>query len=146
MIRLVKVTKENWQECVNLPTSEAHRWVATNVYSIAEAQFYPKADACCIYANQQMVGFILYGLDEEDETMLWIDRLMIAEPHRGQGLGTAVLWKIIQEATTRGVSRVGLSTAPVNIPAKRVYENVGFQATGTKSGDEDIYHYPIPKP
>ncbi|MCJ7551807.1 MAG: GNAT family N-acetyltransferase, partial [Anaerolineae bacterium] len=100
MIELVKVSKENWQECANLPTSEAHRNVASNLYSIAEAQFYPKADACCIIANQQMVGFVLYGLDEEDETMLWIDRLMIAEPFRGQGFGTTVLMKIVQQAET----------------------------------------------
>lgn len=143
MIKLVKVDKDNWRECIHLPTSEAHQWVASNVYSIAEAQFYPKANACCIYADEQMVGFVMYGLDEDDETVMCVDRLMVAEPHRGQGYGTTVLMKIIEEATTRGLRYVQLSTAPENVNAKHVYENVGFVATGTKDGDEDVYRYPI---
>jgi diamine N-acetyltransferase len=141
MIELVAVNKDNWHECIKLPTSDAHRWVASNLYSIAEAQFYPKAHACCVYANEQMVGFTMYGLDEDDETMLWIDRLMIAEPFRGRGLGTLVLEKILQEATALGVARVGLSTEPENELAIHVYEKVGFQATGEMDGDEAIYHF-----
>jgi len=143
MIELVKVNKENWQECVKLPTSDAHRYVAPNLYSIAEAQFYPKANACCIYADQKMVGFTMYGLDEDDETMWQIDRLMIAEPYRGQGFGTAVLKQIIQEAAKCGMSRVGLSTNPENIAAIWVYERIGFQATGKQQDREDVYYYDL---
>lgn len=141
MIELVEVNKDNWHECINLPTSDAHRWVASNLYSIAEAQFYPKACAYCIYANDQMVGFTMYGLDEDDETTLCVDRLMIAEPYRGRGLGPLVLEKIIQQAMDLGLARVSLSTAPENLQAKHVYEKVGFRATGMKDGDEDVYHY-----
>jgi diamine N-acetyltransferase len=140
MIELVEVNKENWQECINLPTSDAHRYVASNVYSIAEAQFYAKAHAYCVYANQKMVGFTMYGIDEDDETMLWIDRLMIAEPYRGQGFGFAVVRKILEEAATLGVSRVGTSTEPDNLPAKRLYEKAGFQATGMQEDGEEVYH------
>ncbi len=143
MIEFIEVNKDNWQECIQLPTSEAHRWVASNLYSIAEAQFYPKAHAYCIYAEGQMVGFTMYGLDEEDETVLYIDRLMIAEPYRGQGLGTLALKKIAQEAAALGLSRIALSTAADNLAAKHVYEKVGFHATGIKDGDEDVYHYCI---
>lgn len=143
MIELVKVNQENWQDCISLPTSEAHRWVASNLYSIAEAQFYPKATAYCIYAGDQMVGFTMYGTHEDDESTLWIDRLMIAEPHRGKGYGKAVLQRIIEEAKSRGLSRVGLSTGAGNTSAKQVFERVGFRATGEKDGDEDIYIYDI---
>ena len=145
MVELVEVNKDNWGECINLPTSDAHRFVASNVYSIAEAQFYPKATAYCVYTGEQMVGFAMYGLDEDDETMLWIDRLMIAEPYRGKGYGTAVLQKVLAEAKTLGVARVGLSTSPENAAAKRVYERAGFRFTGLQmDGGEDVYHYDIP--
>ena len=143
MVELVEVNKDNWGECINLPTSDAHRFVAPNVYSIAEAQFYPKATAYCVYAGEQMVGFTMYGLDEDDKSMLYVDRLMIAEPFRGQGYGTAVLRKILEEAMTRGVARVGLSTSPENAAAIRVYERVGFRATGQQDDGEDVYHYVI---
>lgn len=138
MIKLIEVNKLNWQACINLPTSNAHRWVASNVYSIAEAQFYPKAHAYCIYAGQVMVGFAMFGIDENDETMLWIDRLMIAEPFCRQGYGSAALLHIINLALALGVSRVGLSTDPDNTVAIRLYECVGFQPTGLRDDGEDI--------
>jgi diamine N-acetyltransferase len=142
-IRLIEVNRGNWQACISLPTSDAHRYVASNLYSIAEAQFYPKAHAFCVYAGQRMLGFVMYGLDEDDETMLWIDRLMIAEPYRGQGYGSAVLRLVLQEAAEQGLARVGLSCESENAGAKRVFEHAGFRPTGRKDGTEDVYHYPL---
>lgn len=143
MLDLVEVNKLNWQECINLPTTDAYHWVAPNVYSIAEAQFYPKAHAYCIYVDGVMVGFTMYGIDEDKETMLWIDRLMIAEPFRGQGYGSAVLRHIIDLASKASFSLIGLSTEPKNTIAKQVFERVGFKPTGLESNGEDVYHYVI---
>lgn len=141
MIRLVAVNKENWQECIQLPTSEEHaRFVAPNVYSIAEAHFYPDTvTACCIYAGDDMVGFALYGPDEDDATLFAIDRLMIAEGHRGKGYGKAALSAILEEAKSRGFSRIKLSTNPENEKAIKLYESFGFKATGEMDGDEAVY-------
>jgi diamine N-acetyltransferase len=146
MVEFVEVTKDNWQECINLPTSDVHRFVASNLYSIAEAQFYPKAHAYCVYADDQMVGFTLYGVDEEDETMMVIDRLMIAEPFRGRGYGVAVVRQIVEEAKTLGMLCVGLSVEPDNSVAKHVYEKVGFEPTGAMDGDEEVYRYTLDGP
>ncbi|MGC9394298.1 MAG: GNAT family N-acetyltransferase [Anaerolineae bacterium] len=142
MIRLVKINKDNWQECIQLPTSEDHRFVAPNVYSIAEAQFYPDTvTACCIYAGDAMAGFAMYGPDEDDATLFVIDRLMIAEGHRGKGYGKATLLAILAEAKSRGFSRISLSTNPENVKAIALYESVGFTATGKMDDDEAIYIY-----
>jgi diamine N-acetyltransferase len=143
MIEFVEVSQDNWRECINLPTSEAHRFVASNLYSIAEAQFYPKAHACCIYAEGQMVGFTMYGIDEDDERMMVIDRLMIGEPFRGRGYGVAAVRKIVEEAKALGMQCLGLSVEPDNLVAKHVYEKVGFAATGLMDGDEEIYRYTL---
>ena len=141
MIRLVAVNKENWQECIQLPTSEEHaRFVASNVYSIAESQFYPDTvTACCIYAGDVMVGFAMYGPEEDDATLFFIDRLMIAEGHRGKGYGKATLSAILEEAKSRGFSRIGLSTHPENEKGIALYESVGFRATGEMDDDEAVY-------
>jgi diamine N-acetyltransferase len=143
MIRLVNVNKDNWQECIRLPTSEDHaRFVAPNVYSIAEAQFYPDTvTACGIYAGGAMVGFAMYGPDEDDATLFVIDRLMIAEGHRGKGYGKAALSAILEEAKRRGFLRIKLSTNPENVKAIKLYESVGFRATGEMDGDETVYVY-----
>jgi diamine N-acetyltransferase len=140
MLRLVKVNRDNWQECIKLPTSEDHaHFVAPNVYSIAEAQFYPGVVSACIYADDEMVGYTMYGREEEDESLFWIDRLMIAEGQRGKGYGRAALLMIIDEAKSQGFLRVGLSTAPENSKAIQLYENVGFKATGEIVDDEAVF-------
>lgn len=143
MIRLVAVNKENWQECIHLPTSEEYaRFVAPNVYSIAEAHFYPDTvTASCIYAGDGMVGFAMYGPDEDDATLFAINRLMIAEGHRDKGYGKAALSAILEEAERRGFSRIKLSTNPENEKAIRLYESVGFKATGEMDDDEAVYIY-----
>lgn len=143
MVEFVDVNKDNWHECIDLPTSDEHRFVASNLYSIAEAQFYPKARACCIYAAGQMVGFAMYGVDEEDETVLCIDRLMIAEPFRGHGYGAAAVRKIVAEAAAIGMRCVTLSVEPDNLVAKHIYEKVGFRKTGMMDGTEEVYRLPL---
>jgi len=83
----------------------------------------------------------MYGIDEDDVTMLWIDRLMIAKSFLGHGYGLAVLRYIISEAPAYGVNRIGLSTEPENLIAKHVFEKAGFHLTGMKDDGEDVYHY-----
>lgn len=42
-ITLKKITRENWEECIDLRVSiEQQRFVASNLYSIAEVQFLPE--------------------------------------------------------------------------------------------------------
>jgi diamine N-acetyltransferase len=143
MLRFVQVNKDNWQECIHLPISEDHkRYVAPNVYSIAEAQFYPGVVSACIYVDDEMVGYTLYGR-QDDESIFWIDRLMIAEGQRGKGYGRAALLMIIDEARKIGFSKIGLSTEPGNSNAIRLYESVGFRATGEIDDGEAVFVYII---
>jgi diamine N-acetyltransferase len=118
--------------------------VASNLYSIAEAQFYPKATAYCVFTNDEMVGFTTFGIDEDKDNMLWIDRLMIAEPFLGQGYGVEVLQTIVDKACSFGVTVVGTSTAPENIAAKRAFEKAGFIDTDIKRDGQDVYYHYVP--
>jgi diamine N-acetyltransferase len=139
MIRLVPVNKDNWKECIKLPTSEDHRHVAPNVYSIAEAQFYPDVTSACIYAGDQMVGYTMYGREDDEPDLFWIDRLMIADGQRGKGFGRQALILILEEAKQKGCFRIGLSTSPDNTGAIHLYESLGFRATGEVSDGEEIF-------
>ncbi len=143
MITLVPVNKNNWIECINLSIGEDHQHVAPNVFSIAEAQFYPTIRACCIYHEAVMVGFAMYGLDEDDDHRFWIARLMIAEDQRGQGYGRAALLQILAEARAGGVPAVYLSTHPDNGKAIHLYQSLGFQATGHVQDGEAVFVYHV---
>ncbi len=64
-VSLHQITVENWKECAGLTLHENQRnFVPGNLYSIAEAQFYPEAPTRAIYnESDEMVGFLLYGRD-----------------------------------------------------------------------------------
>lgn len=144
-IRLVPVNEENFRECGKLPTGPDHVHVAPNTYSIAQAQFWPGARSCCIYHNDEMVGYVLYGPDYDEDRyqpVFWVGRLMVAEGQRGKGYGRAVMHKIIAEARRLGYPEVGLSTGPDNVKAIGLYESLGFHATEMDDG-EMIYILPL---
>ena len=140
MVRLVEVTRDNWQECIGMPISEDHgRFVQTNLYSLAQAQFQPGAKVRCIYAGEEMVGCTLYGPDEHQADLFWVYRLMISERERGKGYGRAGLALILDEAGRLGYARIGLSADPDNRKAIDLYEKMGFRDTGEMDGRERIY-------
>jgi diamine N-acetyltransferase len=146
LIRLVPVDKDNFRECVKLPTGEDHRHVAPNVYSIAQAQFIPGSKSCCIYHGDEMVGYTLYELTQDDDDghpLLWVSRLMMAEGQRGKGYGRAVLQQLIADARQQGCVEISLSTHPDNFKAIGLYESLGFHATEMDEG-EMVYVCPLP--
>jgi len=120
--------------------------VAPNVYSIAQAQFIPGSKSCCIYHGDEMVGYTLYELTQDDDDghqLLWVSRLMMAEGQRGKGYGRAALQQLIAEASQRDCVEVALSTHPDNFKAIGLYESLGFHATGKIEDGEMIYVCPL---
>ncbi len=61
MVTLRPITVENWKECSDLAVDESQReLLPSNLYSIAEAQFYPEAQSRAIYNDRnEMVGYVL---------------------------------------------------------------------------------------
>lgn len=140
MLKLVEVTRDNWQECIRMPISEDHgRFVQTNLYSLAQAQFQPGAKVRCLCAGDVMVGCALFGPDEHRADLFWIYRLMVSERERRKGHGRAGLALIMDEARRLGYARIGLSADPDNWKAIDLYVQMGFRATGEMDGRERIY-------
>jgi diamine N-acetyltransferase len=134
------ISKDNWLECINMWTKN-DKFIASNLYSIAEAQFYPKAISKAIYESGVMVGYIMYGEDENDESIIAIDRLMIGEKHRRNGYAAAAIKKVIKYAGENGYRSIKSSTAPENGPMRSTFESNGFITMGEMDGNEIIYYY-----
>ncbi|HRW06157.1 MAG TPA: hypothetical protein P5121_13725 [Caldilineaceae bacterium] len=64
-VRLAPVTVENWKACSALaPAPGQEAFLPSNLYSIAEAQFYADARSTAIYnETEHLVGYALYGRD-----------------------------------------------------------------------------------
>ena len=95
------VTKDNWKELIRLKVREDQtHFVASNVYSIAEAQFGDDYDGHWdlhpfgIYKDTNTpVGFLMYGYNfEYREYQAFIVRLMVDEKHQGRAMGVSA-WK-----------------------------------------------------
>ena len=77
------------------------------------------------------VGFLL-GWNVGDEAE--IARLGVAQSHRGQGIGLALVRAALIEFQERGVASVFLEVRAGNEVAVRLYERVGFEEIARRKG------------
>ena len=140
-IEFTELTADNWETCAKLTTEEDVRevFVASNTYSIAEAQFYPKAISRAFTAHGEMVGYAMFG-EDEDETEAWaIDRFMIAKVYRRKGYGHRALKAILAQGRERGFKKFITSTVTTNEPMQALLRKVGFSTNYEIRDKEYIY-------
>jgi diamine N-acetyltransferase len=141
-IRLRPITAENWQACADLRVARSQEaFVASNLYSLAEAQFYPPITTRAIYNGTTLVGFVSYGFrdiaDPDDPILGWtwqIFRFMIDQNYQGRGLGLAAMRATIAAIVASPKHRPGdpifLTYRPENEAAARLYAHLGFTIIG----------------
>ncbi len=127
-ICLQPITVHNWKTCIGLTlTDHQMDFVPGNLYSIAEAQFYPDACPLAVYNESGvMVGFVLYGRDVE--TGKWkIFRLMIEASQQGKGYGRAAMQKVMARiASQPDGGEMLVCYKDANHAARRLYAGLGF--------------------
>jgi diamine N-acetyltransferase len=126
-VQLVPITKENWETAAKLEVREDQaRFVASNVWTIAETRFFPWTELRGIVAAGEMVGFLAYGKDPADGEY-WLYRFMIDRRHQGKGYGRAGLLALIDELRRNPeFKRLTVGYEPDNVPAERLYLSAGF--------------------
>jgi diamine N-acetyltransferase len=115
-VTLREITPENFQQCVNLKVADSQtNFVAPNVMSIAQSKVYPTMNIRAVYAaNDEMVGFVMYGLDPDDRRY-YLVRLMVDEKHQGKGYGRAATLAVIENLRQNADCReIYLSFNPEN--------------------------------
>ncbi|SFM83969.1 GNAT family N-acetyltransferase [Rugamonas rubra] len=148
MLRLKRINKNNWEDCVALRVSrEQKKFIAANLYSIAEAQFLPGFKATGIYLKQEMIGFALYGIDPDDGNY-WLYRLMIDKAQQRQGHARIALQEIIKTLAkgTPAAPKLMVGYHVDNLAAHRLYESVGFRAEGLAPWGEKIAGFHLASP
>ena len=133
------VARENFSAVVELTVRpEQADFVSPNLYSLAEAAIEPSWTPLAIYAGDDLVGFALFGRDDESGRW-WIMRYMIDAQHQGRGYGTAALPVLIGLMVERhGCDEIFLGYEPSNDGAERLYARVGFAPTGEIVGSEIV--------
>jgi diamine N-acetyltransferase len=125
------VTRENFSAVIELTVRpEQADFVASNLYSLAEAAIEPTWTPLAIYAGDDLVGFAQFGRDDETGRW-WLMRYMIDAQHQGRGYGTAALPVLIDLMIERhGCGEIFLDYSPSNDVAERLYARMGFVPTG----------------
>jgi len=145
MLHLRPITKDNWVNAIFLKVRDDQKnFVADNAVSLAQLNFLENFYAKGIYLDDVMIGFALYGIDEDDQ-QYWIYRMMIDEKYQGKGYGKKAIQLIIEDIKNMKVDRhqtITLSYEPENEHAKRVYEKMGFrEVEGLMIEGEQVARY-----
>ena len=145
-ITLRPITDENREAVIAMTVREDQPFVATNKVSLrqadeANAEEPGVARPFAIYADEKLVGFCMFAVDEEDEDpedryYLW--RFMIDQNEQGKGYGQAALSEIINYFKGIGADRLYLSTEPENERGLHVYHKAGFRETGVIGDGEAV--------
>jgi diamine N-acetyltransferase len=145
-IRLKKVTRENWEECLNLNVSGPQsKFVPSVAVSLAKPYIKPDGDTVeylpfAIYNGEVMVGFIMHAFEKETADMYWINGFLIDEKHQGKGYGKAALAEMVRwiAANSPQCKEVRLTVYPENQQARSLYASFGFSPTGDFHGEEEV--------
>ena len=145
MLHLKAITKDNWIDAIKLKVSEdQNHFVATNAVSLAQLNFLENFYAFGVYYEETMVGFTLFGLDDEDQ-QYWIYRLMIDEKYQGKGYGKEainLIIKTIQSMKAPQHQVIHISYEQENTVARSVYQKAGFtEIEGLFIGSEQVARY-----
>lgn len=128
-IELRQIDRTNYMECIELTVSEEQKmYVASNQFSLVQAAYEPNLYPLGIYSEDQMVGFILYDLDEELGG--WsMSRFMIGTDFQNRGFGKQALKEFIAyfKAGHPEVKLLYTSAETDNSAAISLYTKAGFE-------------------
>ena len=140
MVELKAITEDNFIDAFNLKLAPGQEdFVSHPIRSLAQAYVYRnQCQPFGIYAADKMVGYVMviydYDIPEYD---IW--HMMIDESEQGHGYGGEALSKVIEYIKTKPFgdsNRVALTCNKDNSVAIKLYEKIGFSATGNEYDDE----------
>ncbi|PQZ57612.1 GNAT family N-acetyltransferase [Bacillus sp. MYb209] len=146
-IQLKVVTRENWEEALNLQVKENQTTFVPAV-AVSLAKVYIKPDGenveyipFAIYDRDLIVGFIMHAFVQETTDMYWINGFIIDKKQQGKGYGKAALREIINLIKNRfkECKEIRLTVHKENVSAKKLYERYGFQPLGHDYDGEQVY-------
>ncbi|MDR7071358.1 GNAT family N-acetyltransferase [Fictibacillus barbaricus] len=152
-INLQKVTRDNWEEAMNLQVREEQTsFVPSVAVSLAKVYIKPDGDQVeylpfAIYDGEKMVGFIMHAYEEQTTYSYWINGFIIDASQQGKGYGRAAFQAMIDwiKSTFKQCNEIRLTVHKENGNAKKLYERTGFQKTSQMFGNEEVWRFLIKK-
>ena len=136
-VTLRPVDADNWRAVVGLEvTPEQRAFVAEPSYYLALC-CYDTWNPLAIYAGEQVVGFMMWGID--DDKSCWLGGVLIDQTQQRRGYGrNAVTEAVALLGKQTGSETFALSYLPSNTVARQLYQGLGFVETGELEDDEIV--------
>lgn len=140
MVELRVIAEDNFIDAFNLRLAPGQeRFVSHPIRSLAQAYIYrEQCQPFGIYADGKMIGYVMVIYDYDVcEYDIW--HMMIDESMQGRGYGGVALDRVISYIKTKPFgdsNRVALTCNQNNLVARKLYESMGFVATGIEDEDE----------
>lgn len=130
-IELREINMANFKDCLKLELNEEQKnFMASNMFSLAEAAADKVSCPMAIYSDETMVGFVMYDYDPATKSG-WITRLMVDYRYQGKGYGKYAINEVINRfKATDGCEFIKTSYVLKNKRAGRLYKSLGFNETG----------------
>ena len=138
MIELKPVTIDNFWDVIKIKINkEQEKYIPDNIFLIAMSKIIPHCIPLAIYSENIVVGFLMYGLDENKENY-WIHIMMIGDKHQGKGYAKESFQKILSEIKKeKSVHKILLAVNKGNINAVKIYEKLGFKFNGKRFDENE---------
>lgn len=139
-ITLRKIDESNFIDSFHLQLGEGQeRFVSHPIRSLAQAYvYYEQCTPFGIYAENQMVGYVMVIYDYEEESYnLW--HLMIDAAEQNRGYGKAAVQCCLDYIRTKPFgesNEIKLTCHEENNAALHVYRLFGFSPTGERDEEE----------
>ena len=149
MIHLEKISRHNWRKATFVSSDPNHKcpldeeWVTSTAFSIVQSVFEPEWESRLIMDDDQIIGFVFYGLWDEKNVPLFC-RYTIDYDHQNKGYGQAALPIIIDEIQKQyQCDKIYLTLEEENRKAVHIYRKFGFEPTGEYDEGEAVYIYHV---
>ena len=138
-VTLRPVNAANWRDVARLTvTADQARCVATPTYYLAMCSYGDVWHPLAAYAEDQVVGFLMWGIDDADDSC-WLGGILVDASVQGRGLGRAMVREALEVlAVQTGRTEFALSYQPENAVARRLYAGFGFVETGEEEDGEVV--------
>jgi diamine N-acetyltransferase len=149
-VELREISEETVYAVTQLKVAaKQEQFVATNAVSLAEALFSPRAWFRAIYADDELVGFVMLADDTlleprpvPCEVAVW--RLMVDHRFQGRGIGRECMLQIIDHVKEKqGVDLFYTSYAPGDGDPSNFYKRLGFAPNGLMDEDEIVLEFEL---
>lgn len=141
-VTLRAIDRDNWETCIQLSVAKDQQsFVASNLYSLAQAFVWPECVSLGIFEEDTMVGFLMWAKDRRDR-QYWVYRLMIDHRFQRRGVARRAMRAIMEDLSRQAdFQLLRISFEPENAGAATLYRKLGFRETGQVLDGERVLEW-----